>query len=78
LRKEVSFILVDAAEPIVMSDSFHGRDAKDLIAIGHGKRLDNGDFVDHVETVNAGQIHSLIECAVDDYEKSEKKKRNGE
>ena len=48
LRKEVSFILIDAAEPIVMSDGFHGRDSKDLIAIGHGKRLDNGDFVEDV------------------------------
>jgi hypothetical protein len=78
LGKEVFFILVDAAEPIVMGYSFHARDAEDLVAIGHRERLNDGDFVDDVEAINTGQVHALIECAVNDHEKSKEEERDGE
>ena len=78
LGEEVFFILVNAAEPIVMSYSFHARDAENLVAVGHGERLNDGDFVDHVEPVYAGQVHSLIKGAMDDHEESKEKERDGE
>ena len=78
LGEEILLILVDAAEPIVMGDGFHAGDAKDLVAIGHRQRLDDSDFVDDIEAVHAGQIHALVKCAMDDYEKSKEEERNGE
>ncbi len=42
LGKEILFVLVDAAEPIVVGDVFHAGNAQNLVAIRERNGLDDG------------------------------------
>src|SRR5262249_36901889 len=51
LRKEVSFVLVDTAEPVVVSDRLHALNAQNLVAIGKWNQIDDRGAVDGDKTI---------------------------
>src|SRR5437879_9028623 len=46
LRKEILFVLVDAAEPVIVGNHFDAGNAQHLVAIRERNRVDDGGAVD--------------------------------
>jgi hypothetical protein len=63
LREEILFVLIDAAEPVVVGDGFHAGDAHDFIAIGKWQRLDDGNAIDDHQAIGAGNVRATAEGA---------------
>ncbi len=63
LREEILFVLIDAAEPVVVSDGFDAGDGEDFVAVGDGQRLNDGRAVDYHEAVCAGYFHAAAKGA---------------
>src|SRR5208337_2861053 len=77
LRKEILFILVDAAKPIVVGDTFHARNSGDLIAIGKGDGIDEGGAVYDPQAVGSRNIGAAGEGIPHDREKDKEEEGHG-
>lgn len=71
------FVLIDAAKPIVVSDSLDSRNALNLVAIG-GKRLNDRYAIDRDEAIRSCNISATIESSSNYSKERKEKERNGE
>src|SRR5262249_16645698 len=77
LRKEILLFLVDGAEPVVVRDDFHTGNARDLVAIGKGERIDDGSAIDDDETIGSSDVCAAAEGIPHNSEKGKQEKRHG-
>ena len=71
LREEVFFILVDAAEPIVVRHALDAGNAQNLVAIGKRDGLNDGDAIDGDQAVRRRQRPAAAEGVPHHGEKGE-------
>jgi hypothetical protein len=64
LWEKVFFILVNAAEPMILRHIFHARYRSHLVSIRYGHRLDQANSIDNYQPIRAGNINPPAECAV--------------
>src|SRR6516225_12468943 len=76
LGKEILFVLVDAAKPVVVRDVFHTRDAQDLVAVSQRDQIDDGRTVDNHQAIGAGDVSAAPKRVFDNSQKREKEQRN--
>src|SRR5262249_18457132 len=69
LGKEILLILVDAAEPVIVSDSLDARNSRDFVVVGDGHKVHQAHSVDHDQPVGAGNFDAAIKGAPHDGQK---------
>ena len=69
LREEILFILINAAEPIVVRHGFDARDTKNFFVISQRNYLDETRAVDDHQAVRAGKFRAAAERALDHRQK---------
>src|SRR5439155_13849299 len=75
LRKEVFFILVDSAKPVIVRYVLHPRDAQNLVAIRKRNRIDDGRPINNHKPVRACNIRSTPERIPHHRKKCEQEQR---
>ena len=77
LREKVLFVLIDAAEPVVVGHALNARNARDFVAIRERYGLNDGDAIDGDQPVGAGDAPAAVEGVPHHGEKGEEKQRHG-
>lgn len=77
LRKKVSLVLINAAEPIIVSDLFDAGNPEDFVAISQWNGIDDGRPVDHHEAVRARNVGSAVKGIADDSKEDKEEQRHG-
>src|SRR5258708_170814 len=77
LREEILLVLINAAKPIVVSNSFDALNAQYFVAIGERNGVDKTGAVDDYQAIRASQLGATAEGALYDGQEGEQKKRHG-
>ncbi len=78
LWEKILFVLINAAKPIVVSNSFHALNAQYFVSIGERNRIDKTGTVDDYQAIRAGELGAAAERPLYDRKKGEQKQRYGE
>src|ERR1700730_522196 len=75
LREKVLFVLINAAEPVVMSDSFDALDLQNLVAVRKRNHIDQSRAINHHQAISPGQFRTAAERTSHYGEKGEQEER---
>src|SRR6478752_2340501 len=78
LGKEISLILIYAAEPVGKGDFFDAGNALDLVRVGERQRLDDRGAINDDQAVGAGNINASAERNPHDRQNSKQEQRHRE
>jgi hypothetical protein len=76
LREKILLVLINAAEPIVVSNRFDALNAQYFVAIGERNGVDKTGAVDDYQTIRASKLSATAEGALYDRKKGEQEKRH--
>ena len=78
LWKEVPFILIDAAEPVIVRNGFDAGNGQDFVAVGDRQQLHKPSTANDDQAVRACNLFPAAESALHHCQKREKEQSDGE